>query len=396
VTTTQPAVALRDRTRQTLLELIRRSDGITRAEIATTTGFSRSTVGSAVGSLLASGLVVEAAVEEKGKGTGRGRPGTILRAAPRGLHVAGVDFGDTQVAVAIADERGLELGRAARSIDPAVPVRSAIELIDIAAELLETLRGELSVSTIGTVVASVPRPLDSRTGMVRVRAAADVWNGLYPAAELGRRLEGAVAHAVNDTVLAAVGEMRHGAARPYRDFIYVKASTGIGASMVFDGAPYLGALGIAGGIGHSKVPGRNDLCHRCGRRGCLETAAGLGAVREQIALTHPGADADLALAEPDAVTERILDEAGRVLGSTLAHSSNLLNPAAIIVGGELGSGQPAFLAGLTWSLRELTRPDIGEETVIVVSELGADAELAGAVTRAAELSVRDDHLVAAA
>lgn len=85
--------------------------------------------------------------------------------------------------------------------------------------------------------------------------------------------------------MGAIGEKRFGAAREYTDFVYSKASHGIGASMVLDGRVYRGSLGIAGEIGHTHMPGTFNRC-RCGKQGCLEAVISVPEVRRQLTSTH--------------------------------------------------------------------------------------------------------------
>ena len=77
----------------------------------------------------------------------------------------------------------------------------------------------------------------------------------------------------NDANLGALGEWMWGAGRGADHMAYVKAATGIGAGFIVAGAPYVGAGGTAGEIGHTVVDPGGPIC-RCGNRGCLETLAG--------------------------------------------------------------------------------------------------------------------------
>ena len=70
--------------------------------------------------------------------------------------------------------------------------------------------------------------------------------------------------------------------------------------------------------------------------------------------------------------------AGRVLGYGLAEAVNLLDPAAVVVGGGLGSvGGPYWDAAIE-TARERTWADVAREVPLLRSELGPDAGLIGA------------------
>ena len=370
----------RDRTRDAVLALIREGDGVTRSELVATTGLSRSTVNHAVSRLLESGQVAEAGAEAKGRGSGSGRAGLLLRPVASDRRVAGIDIGHAHVAVALADELGVELGSALVELDVDA---DAGDTIRAACELYEGLAARFGGAE--SAVAGVPLPIDRRTGAVRASTAITSWASANPASELTTRF-GFPVHVENDAVVGAIGELSQGAGRHWRDFLYVKASHGIGAALIIDGEPYRGAVGLAGDIGHNKVPGRSELC-RCGDRGCVEAAASLDAVRTQFLHTHPGVEA-LDPAAVDEVTARILDEAGRVLGRIIAEHCNMLNPEGVIVGGALSRLHPAFMDGVTWSMREVARPTIVGETPVVAAELGTRAQLLGATRLAASRLAR--------
>lgn len=369
-------VSVRDRTRDDLLGLIRSSGGTTRPELVAVTKMSRSTVNQAVGRLLDEGRVYETVQQEKGPGSGSGRPATRLVATTSSSPVAGIDFGHNHVRVAVADERGVLLGQASREID--VDLR-AFEALDLAAEMLAGIVRDSGLEAVGSVVAGIPGPLDARTGRVRSPTILSSWVELAPRDELQRRL-GVPVRVENDAVLGAYGELRRGAGRGHANFLYVKASHGIGAGLVIGGQPYMGATGIAGEIGHINLPGRIESC-RCGNRGCLEAVISVESLRDQIALTHPAwerSSIDLS-AEADEVTTRILNESGRTLGRVLAQLCDLLNPDALIVGGELGALGAPLLEGVRSSISRYSQPAIAAAITVSAAELGERAELEGAL-----------------
>src|SRR6478736_10379956 len=98
--------ARRQRSRQQLLEVIRRENGVTRADLSLITGLSRSAIAEAVQDLLNDRLVAEDVLEAGGKGAGRGRPSALLVATPPSGVVVGVDFGHDHVGVAVASTEG--------------------------------------------------------------------------------------------------------------------------------------------------------------------------------------------------------------------------------------------------------------------------------------------------
>ncbi|WP_329539138.1 ROK family protein [Streptomyces sp. NBC_01358] len=90
----------------------------------------------------------------------------------------------------------------------------------------------------------------------------------------------------------------------------------------------------------------------------------------------------------DSVTDRILDGAGRTLGGVLAAFCNLLNPSALIVGGELGVATGALVEGITTAVRRHAQPAIATGLDILPAGLGARAELLDALRLATTLAPR--------
>ena len=172
----------------------------------------------------------------------------------------------------------------------------------------------------------------------------------------------------NDANLGALGEWMWGAGRGADHMAYVKAATGIGAGFIIAGAPYVGAGGTAGEIGHTVVDPAGPIC-RCGNRGCLETLAGapavLGSLRDVHGerLTLPDAVA-LAL-KGDAGCARAIADAGSAIGTAVATLCNLLNPQRIVVGGDLGAAGELLLAPLRESLRRGAIRSAADDVVVV-------------------------------
>lgn len=381
---THPTASPRDRTREDLYRLVLAGGAVTRSELVELTGMSRSTINNAIGRLLTEGRILETDAEVKGPGSGSGRPGIRLKAVAARGPIAGIDFGHNHVHVAVAGGDGTPLGDARVPLD--VDLRAS-EAMDLAARLLKDLCSQHDLGSVTAVVAGIPGPIDTRTGLVRSPTILSSWVGLAPGTELSQRL-GTHVVVENDAVLGAYGELQRGAGRHFRDFLYVKASHGVGAGLVIDGETYKGATGLAGEIGHTHLVGESQLC-RCGNRGCLEAVVSVDAIRSQLAHTRPNVDPrTLRLEADDVVTQRVLSEAGRTLGRVLATLCNLLNPAALIVGGDLGAAGEAFIGGVEASIRRHAQPATAAAMEVLPAALGSRAELTGALQLAVTRAVR--------
>ena len=381
----QPAgrMSLRDRTREEIFQIISSGHDLSRAALCERTGLPSSTIGHAVARLLAEGRISESPAPSKGPGSGSGRPASLLNAVASTLRTGAIDFGHQHLRVALGDDAGNVLEEMVVRLDvDQSPARG----LEVAARTLSDLAAQHGVKQLACVAAGVPGPIEATTGLVCSTTTLSNWSGMLPARELEDRL-GVPALVRNDASIGALGELRNGAGRGHRDFLYVKAAHGVGAGLVTNGELYQGGAGFAGEIGHIIIPGRPELC-RCGNRGCLEAVVSVPTVKQQILHTHPQLDADqLDMSSlDDPITMRILNEVGRTLGAVLANLCDLVNPTLLVIGGELGTSGTALIEGVRASLRRFAQPATTQVLEVVPASLGRRAEIVGAVQLAASFS----------
>ena len=323
-----------------VLGLIRDNDVVTRADIRRLTGLSRTAVTLRVEQLLERGLVVERA---DGGSTG-GRPPTRLMFNPESGLVLAASTGASRAQVAVCDLAGRVLAES----EFAVPATGVTEsLLVSAAERMDALieRIERPRRAVRGVGVSVPSAVDVATGhsVGTGPALGEVAVAEYFTARFGVPVR--VDSDVNALALA-----EHARHPDVCDLLLLKASTGIGVGIIAGGRLLRGAWGGAGEIGHIKVAGAPDRPCRCGDMHCLETVAGGWALLEQLAgqgKTVPGLPELVELVragDPDAL--RVVREAGRRIGEVLAAAVNLLNPALIIVRGDLSHAYEPLAAGM--------------------------------------------------
>ena len=369
---------LRELNRLRVVDALRRAGTASRTDLARMTGISRTTVATLVSDLQARGLIVETP-DARAKPSGRGRPPVLLRLDAAAGAALGVDFGHRHVRVAVADLSSTVLAESLVELD----VDSAPEdALDAAAELASDVvayAGLDGTKIIGAGVA-LSAPIDRHKG-VQGSTVLPNWAGIRAGEELSRRLEIPV-ELDNDANLGALAEVSFGAGRGLSDVVYVMMSAGVGAGLVLGGRLYHGATGIAGELGHVQVRPDGAVC-RCGSRGCLETVASTGAILSLLRPTH-GADLTLGatlelVAQGDLPARRVVNDAGRAVGRALADLCNYLNPAAIVVGGELSLAGDALLDGVREEIDRYSLPGASEAVDVRAGILGDRAEVLGAL-----------------
>ncbi|GAA2334541.1 ROK family transcriptional regulator [Streptomyces kunmingensis] len=361
--------------RKVLLAVAIRSG--TQADIAHRTLLSQATVSAAVRELGGVGLVPTA--KERGK---------VCLSAVTAVGV-GVHLGFNHMTV-VARRLDMPFGQVtslgssegvSRGWSRALP--EVRQMIDEAIE--GTGRRRSDVFSLGI---AVPRMINPRTGGFTPPILPPWRAGDDPAKDLGTWL-GVRAFIDNDANLGALAEQTYGSREHAETVVYVKASTGVGAGIIVHNSVLRGHGGMAGELGHLTVDPHGAVC-QCGGRGCLETVIGADALIAQVraARTRNSVPAPETLEQvigaaqaQDAVCMRVIHDAGRRLGQSLAQLCNLLNPDLVVIGGQLAQS-PLLLDGCRESLRRFALPGAvaeDSEFVLDLSELDTRAEAQGAL-----------------
>ncbi|MCW2758765.1 MAG: hypothetical protein JWO46_2511 [Nocardioidaceae bacterium] len=350
-----------------------------RAQLARSTGLSRTTVSNLVRDLIHEGRVVETSDRGTPYKGGSGRPPVLVTLSSPGGCVAGVDIGHRHLRVAVADRAGTLVAEDVAALDVDGHGEATLHR---AAQMVTALVEQASSGRLYGVGMCVPAPLDLRSAKV-TSGILPGWREMVPA-DLLERLLGVPVVADNDANLGALAELHHGAARGVADLVYLKVASGLGAGIVLGHRLHRGATGIAGEIGHVQIREDGRVC-RCGNRGCLETEV---ALPQLLALLRPAYDEELDAArllaldaEGDAGVRRVLTDAGATMGRALADLCNSLNPELVVLGGPIG-GARALLDGVRSAIDRYAQPNTAAALEVTAGELGDHAEVRGAVALA--------------
>ncbi|WP_299037466.1 ROK family transcriptional regulator [uncultured Pseudokineococcus sp.] len=375
-----------------LFQHLRDGRARTRAELAETTGLSRSSIASRVDRLLESGLV--AAVGEA-VSTG-GRPPARFAFAPGSRVVLGADLGVTHGVVELTDLAGEVLAAHAAPLRIADGPEPVLEwVVRTASHLLERA-GRGPEELVGTGIG-LPGPVDHGSGRPVRPPIMPGWDDADVRGLVGAHLPGVVL-ADNDVNLMALGEHVH-AWRGADHLLVVKVSTGIGLGIISGGRLDRGARGAAGDLGHVQVPGRDDAPCACGHTGCLEAVAGGGALARALAADGARVEGVGDVVElvrgGDARAVAAVRTAGRDLGRVLATCVNILNPSVVVLGGSLAEVDEHLLAGVREVVYARSLPLATADLRVVRSQMGDRAAVAGASAMVAEHALSPEGVDAA-
>lgn len=388
-----PLTRLRRSHEQSVLDLLRRHGPLSRAELGTHSGLSRTTLYDIVAGLVENGVVV--AATPRAQVRRRGRPVEKLSLDPHAGEAVGIDFARRAVHVSALNVAHEMVGSASEAHPPGL---TWSQRADIAERLLASLggpsggsspagaaagrgprRGTLRLGSLSAIGVGVVGPV---TDPGTADAPVDGTDGADGLAGVLRERFGVPVLLDNNTRLAALAEAVWGAARDGGDVLYLRLSHGVGGGLVVGGSLHRGTDGMSGEFGHITVDPAGAPCE-CGGTGCLETVASLDAVlrRHRAAGGDAGDFAEFlaAAAAGDRCAHAVLEQAGTEVGTVLAAVCNAVGPGVIVLGGELAEAGSALTEPVERALHAHVMPRARDRVQVRRAALGEAGSALGGI-----------------
>ena len=371
-----------------VLRTLRARDSMSRPEISAATGLSQPTVNDIAAMLLRDRLAVETAAQDAAPSGRRGPKAARLAFNAAAGHVLGIDIGAAQIVVLVADLSGRIVARTQLEAGARCTLRPEPLLARLDDAVSATLaQARLARRDLVSVGVGVPAIIDPTSGRASLVPALPEWEGLA----LVPRLRFDCPVLVNtDVHLACFAESRLGAAREDANAVYIHLGVGIGMGVLIGGRLLPGFDGAAGQIGNLPILDEDDPPEA--GFGQFEWTAGSSAFARlgrrapeaSLILSLAGGDPEAigpatiaaAAAAGDADARRIMARQIEYLAQGLAAVTCVLNPATIILGGEIAAIGPALVGPLRTRLAALVpRPP----RHVIASFLGTEIVALGAV-----------------
>jgi predicted NBD/HSP70 family sugar kinase len=377
-----------------ILQMIRSGQVSTRRELLELTGLSRSTLTQRLAQLYAAGYLRS----EGQRANNIGRPSGILTFDETGKFILAADLGATHARMALTDAAGNVMAETTRELHiDAGPQEVLGTVRKTFREMLK--KTSCAIEDVCGIGVGVPGPVDFETGRVRNPPMMPGWHD-HPIQQNLADAFGTPVFVDNDANLMGLGEQR----LRYPDvesLLFVKVGTGIGSGIILRGRPERGIAGGAGDIGHIRMRGPTEKAPcACGGSGCLAVYASGGALARRLTAdgipTRTARDVVALVEAGRAEAIAMVGLAGRLLGEVLSTAIALLNPSALVIGGDVAGAQEHFLNGVRTMLYERTVPRATHDLLIAMSDLGDRAGIEGARLMVLEQvfseQAVDDHL----
>lgn len=308
------------------------------------------------------------------------------------MYYIGIDLGGTNIAVGIVTKEGTIVKKMS------VPARAERPFDRIFADMAACIRQLLketgiSESEIVSIGIGTPGCIDTEKGVLIFAGNFKYGKNVNYREEMAKHFFVPV-YIGNDANVAALGEVRAGAAKGVKNAIMITLGTGVGGGIIIDGKIYEGHMSAAGELGHIVLVHSGEQC-TCGRKGCWEAYASVTAlIRQTKAAMAVNPDSIMNRTPMDQVNGRtafdaakkgdkaalaVVDRYEEYITEGLADMVNIFSPEILIVGGGICKEGDYLLNPIREKLKgRVFGGGLFPERKIVVAELGNDAGLIGA------------------
>ena len=304
----------------------------------------------------------------------------------------GIDLGGTFIKGGIVNDLGEII------ISDKVPTECekgddgvANNIVSLASSLLQ--RTGLTPSDVEGIGIGCPGMIDSGSGNV-IYSNNLGWVDFNICNSVSQKLGNIKVKAANDANVAALGEVKFGAAKDYDNAIMITLGTGVGGGIVVDGKLVEGNRGAGAELGHSVIVRGGEQC-TCGRRGCCEaycSATALIRDTKRMMEAHPDSKmwevgdinevngkTAFDYLETDVYAREVVESYIDSLACTLTNFANIFRPEVILLGGGVCAQGERLTRPLQEKINaEIFAGDKGPSVPVLIAKLGNSAGLLGA------------------
>lgn len=241
---------------------------------------------------------------------------------------------------------------------------------------------------------AIPSPVKYEEGYANYPAFMPGWH-MFDLKQYFQSKYGCPAFIDNEVNTMALEEYQQRVNKQEHVLLCIKVGTGIGSGLVIDNKIYRGENGGGGNVGHIQISNATDPCE-CGKTGCIEAIASAPAVlRKATALANDSPDSKLyelyvkkgkleigdiktAADQGDRIALKIIQHAGESLGEIVGMLTMFLDPAQIVIAGQLTQLGPNYLYYIRNMVQKKAYPWIGHNFSVEFSQLPTSSAAIGA------------------
>ena len=362
-----------------IIEALLENGSMSRSELATSTGLSRSALTEMSRVLIEHQFVEESpSVSDKQR---KGRPSIMLSLNARYGYFVGVSLTEDPPLMALTDCHGNVL--AEHQIGMAMEPEAVAAAIARGIPYL-TRASNISREKVLGIGVALSGHVNHAQGMC-LHSNLLGWHDV-PIARIVERVTQMPTYIDNDAHAVALGQKLFGEARELKSFMVIMLGKKIGAGSYMQGRLFRGNTGAAGEIGHCTVAPGGPRCE-CGKEGCLEVfATSLALLRRAAELNLPATEIGQleALAAKGVIKAiELLRHAGSALGIAVANSIQINNPELVLFADLVGFGNGVFTTSTRQAIENNIMPHLLSTTRLEFRSVEKDFMVRGAASIAA-------------
>jgi len=379
-----------------IMRCLRENAPISRAQLAEMTGLNKTTVSSLVQELIDQQFVREVGLEPATQRRGAGRLAMLLTLDPQAGYIVSSEIGVDYILVICTNFAPEIIWQRQEKIPIDMGQQQIIDRV-LAFLHQAASMGSNSCRTFLGISVGVPGLVDQNSGVL-LFAPNLQWHNV-PLRQIIQDEFNAPVLIDNEASNAALGESYFGAAKGYKEVLYISAGVGLGGGIVHDGQLFSGVTGFGAEFGHMTMDPNGELCN-CGNRGCWETQVSQSALLRYLSKAFAmGQDSILlkstngnlnqitvpmvvqAADNGDKIAIEGLNEIGKYLGIGCASLVNALNPDLIVFGGIMSLASEYLLPVVNDMLEQSALKWNRMATDVVTAQQGLDACVMGGVAK---------------
>lgn len=388
------------------LDLIRRNDLISRAQLSKLMGLTPPAVTGIVKELISLGIICEV-----GFGDSQGGRKPVSLVFNSGFaYLMGGEVSKDCVSLGFTDMKNPPVNIEHIKCDMSEPKKAVKILADI---INTTLKENLDKNFLGIGLA-VPGLIKADTKqIVRSVNLGSAWrnfnlvNCLQPLISVPLFID-------NNSNMAVMAEKMFNINIDAKDMAYINIGDGVSAGIICADSLFQGYSGFSGELGHIFTQTHNVALCNCGNSGCLETVCSLSAllrkINSEMQLVRDSDPAKqywlqeeltdvqqlMELAKMDSpYIRKVYKQFIEYVGIAISYVINMFNPEYIILGGKMALFLEAFLKDIIKRAKEHTFPELFSSSKIVISNMREEASVSGACALALQeiLSFSNNNLL---
>jgi glucokinase len=298
----------------------------------------------------------------------------------------GIDIGRYQITSAVIRSDGALLASAEVALDSMQDRESLVKTVTTA---IREMRGVAAGRRLNPVCAGVSAKgfIDHASGTIigPDRGIAG-WTDV-PLARLLNRETALPVYVDNDANLMTLAEYRLGAARGYKNVIFISLRTGIGGGIIIDGRLYRGVNNTGAEFGQMVIDFKGNK-NSTGVPGTLESYASSQALVNNFLDTSPqNSESAASLRAKDVfemhykgnkVAKAAVMQNARYIGIGIANLISLFAPEIVVLGGGMANGGDDYIDEIKRVANENILGNYRNNLVIARAELRQSAAITGA------------------